>query len=665
MNNFARAVRLSLKYRFTLSAAFVCSLLVAVLWGANIGTVYPLIQIVFKGQTLQEWVQGKIDVSENKVAELQRSIAELKNERLSAPGDRQDELEKKLALAEGDLVAEQRAVEISRWIQPTINKVLPDDPFLTLVYVLMFLLLGTLIKDFFLVGNSILISRLVQLASLDLRNQFYRHTLEMDMCSFGRHTTSSLMSRFTADLGSVSGGVGTLFGDTMREPLKIIVCLIGAAVISWRLLLLSLVLTPVAVILTGRLAKSIKRANRRSLEETSELYGRLSETFSGIQAVKAFTMERHERSRFNQVGRKLYRRAMQLTMYGALTKPINEFLGIGIVCLALAAGGYLVLNHQTHLFGIRMTGRPLDFGAMMAFFAFLAGISDPARKMTGIFQDLQRAAAASDRVFPLLDQVPTIKDPPQPRSLSDGQHEIVFDHVSFHYLPDQPVLHDINLRIPFGETLAIVGPNGCGKSTLANLLPRFYDPEQGAVRLGFHDLREFRVRDLRKRIGMVTQQTLLFNDTVLDNIRYGSPNATDEEVKEAAQKALAHQFIEEELDLGYQTVVGERGNRLSGGQRQRIALARAILRDPAILILDEATSQIDPKSEHLIQLALEQFTRDRTAIIITHRMSTLSLADRILVMDAGRIVDVGTHDELLARCDVYRRLHRTDFKESA
>jgi ATP-binding cassette subfamily B protein/subfamily B ATP-binding cassette protein MsbA len=243
--------------------------------------------------------------------------------------------------------------------------------------------------------------------------------------------------------------------------------------------------------------------------------------------------------------------------------------------------------------------------------------------------------------------------------------ELAFEGVSFHYLPGEPVLHKIDLRIPFGEKLAIVGANGCGKSTLVNLVARFYDPVEGAVRMDGVDLRQCRVRELRRKIGIVTQQTVLFDDTVMNNIRYGSLHATDEQVIAAAKKAHAHRFITEKLDEGYDTIVGERGGRLSGGQRQRIALARAILRDPEILVLDEATSQIDLESEQLIHQALRDFARGRTAILITHRLSTLTLADRILVMDAGRVADLGTHHELLTRCEIYRRLHQIQFRESA
>jgi ATP-binding cassette subfamily B protein/subfamily B ATP-binding cassette protein MsbA len=312
-----------------------------------------------------------------------------------------------------------------------------------------------------------------------------------------------------------------------------------------------------------------------------------------------------------------------------------------------------------------MSDRPLSLGALLLFYSLLAGVSDPARKLTEIFAAVQGGVAASDRVFSMLDREPQIIEPAVPKSVGRPHQRLEFKNVSFHYEPSQPILRNIDLTIHYGETLAIVGPNGCGKSTLINLIPRFFDPRQGSLCFDNIDLREMRLRDIRERIGMVTQQTHLFHDTVISNIRYGSPRATDEQVFAAARKAHAHRFIEDKLANGYETLVGERGGFLSGGQRQRLALARAMLRDPEILILDEATSQIDLESEQLIQRALRDFVRDRTALMITHRLRTLELADRILVLEAGRIADLGTHDELISRCPLYQRLHEIQFKQSA
>lgn len=665
MNNFLRVVRLALAYRWRFAASVVCALLVAVFWGGNITAVYPIVQVAFEGQSLQEWIQGEIDGSTATLRELEREQAQLDAILAEGSSDAQNAARRRSEQIADRLRAERWRLEWSSWLQPAIDRWLPHDPFLTLASVVALLLLGTLAKSVFYIAHSVLSYDLSQRAVFDLRKQFFRRTLRMDLATFGADGTADLMSRFTYDTESVAAGLRALFGKAVREPLKMIACLVGAALVCWRLLLLSLVVAPVAAWCISRLAKSLKRANRRAMEEMSQTYNILEEAFQGIKVVKAFTMERYERRRFHGNNKKFYEKNMRIARYDALTHPLTEVMGIVTIALALLAGAYLVLNQETHLLGIRMSERPLSLPTLLLFYGLLAGVSDPARKLSEVFNQLQRASAACDRIYALVDREPTIVDPPKALPLARHRREIEFRGIDFAYQPGLPVLSDVNLRIAFGETIAIVGPNGCGKTTLASMIPRFFDPLSGEVTIDGVDVRQVRLRSLRSQIGLVTQETLLFDDTVANNIRYGSPHASAAEVREAAERAHAHRFILERLDNGYDSVVGPRGSLLSGGQRQRIALARAILRDPAILILDEATSQIDLESEQLIHRVLEQFIRNRTTVIVTHRLATLALADRIVVMDTGRILDVGPHEELMRRCAFYGRLYDMELKESA
>jgi subfamily B ATP-binding cassette protein MsbA len=665
MNNFSRVLRLALRQRWTVAGAVVSALLVALLWGANIGALYPVIEVVSGGQSLQKWIDGEIADTQHHIADLHATLADLEASRDKAPADQRQELIGQINAKQADLASSEVYLQGRQHLKPYIDRYLPNDPFKTIMVIVAILLVATIIKDLFLVMNSILVDRLTYRTSMELRKEFYRRTLRLDLAGFGESHSSELMSRFTYDVESVSGGVQTLFGRTVREPLKMLACLIGAAYICWQLLLISLLVMPLAGFLISRLGQSLKRANRRAMEEMTQLYTILQESFGGIKVVKAFTMERYERRRLHINSKQFYRRAMKIARYDALSHPVVEVMGVATICLAILSGAYLVLNQETHLLGIKMCDRPLSLASLLVFYGMLVGASDPARKMSEVFNRLQRGSAAADRIYQMYDREPTVRDPVNPKPFHRHVREIVFDKVSFSYQPGQLVLDQIDLQIPFGETLAIVGVNGCGKTTLANLVPRFFDPTGGSIRIDGIELRDIRLRDLRRQIGLVTQEPLLFDDTIYNNIRYGAPDASHDDVINAAKQAHAHRFIETKLEHGYETLVGQFGGRLSGGQRQRIALARAILRDPAILILDEATSQIDIESEQLIHKVLEQFKRNRTTILITHRMATLALAHRILVMHAGKIVDVGTHDELLGRCEIYGRLNQIQFKEIA
>ena len=664
--NFGRVVRMAIRYKFTFAASLISALLVAVFWVANIGAVYPIVEVIFEDKSMQQWIDQRI--AENQAIIAEKSVELTEADAQLAALDRSDaqqlrNVQRRVADLQTELASAKTSLRGCEIAKPYIDAYLPQTPFQTLLVVTGLLLAGTLIKDLFLVLNGVLVGRMAQLAAFDLRKLFYRRTLKMDLAAFTKDGTADLMSRFTNDMNQVSSGLESLFGRMVREPLKMFACLAAAAFICWRLLLLTMIITPIAVFSIRWLAKMLKRANRRAMEEMALIYGTLEETFRSIKIVKAFTNERRERTRFHENNKRYYHKAMRIVRYNSLSHPLTEMLGIATISVAMTAGAWLILSRETHLFGIRMSDMPLSRGAMLTFFVMMAGMADPLRKMSSIFSSLQAGSAAADRIFARLDRRPAVREPQQPVAVPRHHRDLTFENVSFAYNPDKTVLENINLSIAFGETIAVVGPNGCGKSTLANLVPRFADPTAGAVKLDGVPLTDIRIRDLRKQIGLVTQETMLFDDTIYNNISYGAADATREQVIEAARQAHAHRFIENDLPDGYDTLAGALGNRLSGGQRQRIALARAILRDPAIMILDEATSQVDLESEQAIQLVLEKFTRGRTTIMITHRLSILSLADRIVVMDGGRILDAGSHDELLARCELYRRLYQIHFDD--
>jgi ATP-binding cassette, subfamily B, bacterial MsbA len=665
MKNFLRIVKLTLARRWTFIAAVVCSLGVALFWGGNLALIKPVIEIVFTDKPPHAMVDKKVDDAKAKLAVTDAELAKLAAQIAAAPAGSDRKLKVQQAKLQQRQLAEAKGLKIAEFVQPLAHRFLPNNTFVALGIFLGFFVLATLAKDAMLVGNLMLVERLTQLAMFDLRNQMFRKTLRMEMAHFGEGHSSHIMHRISSDVSCAFGGVNVLCGRMILEPLKMLACLVGAALICWKLLIVSLFVAPLAAYVMVRLTKSMRKANKRAMEEMGFLYTLLTETLTNIQTVKAFGMERHERRRYHHSGKNFYHRSMRIMLFNALARGSAEFMGMAIICLAIAAGAYLVINPQATLFGIPIMDKPLGLSSLLAFYALLAGVSDPARKMSEVMGTLQRGIAASDRIFEILDSEPKIVDPPHPKTLATRHPELVFENVSFQYSTGHRVLENVELKIPFGQTVAIVGPNGCGKTTLANLLLRFYEVTEGAVRLDGIDIRELRLKDLRRLTGLVAQQGTLFDDTVLNNIRFGSPHASDGAVIAAAEKAYAHRFIVERLDKGYQTIVGERGGRLSGGQRQRILLARAILRDPQFLILDEATSQIDLESEQLIHKVLEKFIRGRTTLLITHRMSSIALADRIVVMDAGRIIDSGTHEQLLGRCDLYTRLHQLGFQQAA
>jgi ATP-binding cassette subfamily B protein/subfamily B ATP-binding cassette protein MsbA len=382
------------------------------------------------------------------------------------------------------------------------------------------------------------------------------------------------------------------------------------------------------------LNRRIRALSTRTLERSLGFHHVMLEVFHAIVTVQAYTMEDFERERFRKSTKDLRRAALLGQFYNVLTNPLTEVFGVAMLCTALAAAAYLVISGETTIFGIPMADEPLSATKILVFFGLLVGAADPLRKLSAVITGVNNGMAASGILYPILDMQPKVREVKEPKKLPKRHECIEFRNIGFSYDGQHYVLKDVNLKVPFGEHLAIVGPNGGGKSTLMNLLCRFFDPQEGEVLIDGISLRDVPLRDLRSRISLVTQQTELFNESILHNIRYGRWDATEEEVFEAARRAKAHDFISGFAE-GYKTVVGPNGQRLSGGQRQRIALARAILRNAEILILDEATSQIDRESEQLIHDALAELGKERTMIMITHRESTLSLATKIVHVQHG------------------------------
>jgi ABC-type multidrug transport system fused ATPase/permease subunit len=565
---------------------------------------------------------------------------------------------------EQETAAREKFLRQCRIAQPYVNAYLPDESFKTLVLLIGLVMFGVALKGFFMFLQEVLVADVMQLTLFDIRNRFFRRTINLDLASFSDQGSSDLMARFTNDMDSFGQGLNTLMSKVIREPMRFSTCLGGALWINWRLTCLTLVLVPISGATTYRVGKIMKRAVRRSLESMSTIYKILQESFQGIKIVKAFATERVERRRFFDETKNLYRKSVRVAMIDAMSDPVLEMLTLTTVAIALLAGSYLVLNQTIYLnlglFQLQLAAQEMSIQDLLTLYTMLAAASDPIRKLANVHSKIQRAAAAADRICVLMDRVPKVSENKRATTLRRHRDSIEFDDVSFGYTGRSPVLHGVNLRVRHGESIALVGPNGCGKTTLLNLLPRFWDVDAGAIRVDGHDVRDVQLRSLRRQIGMVIQETILFQDTVANNIAYGYPHATRAAIVEAAQRAYAHQFIVE-LPQGYDTLIGERGLGLSGGQRQRIALARAMLRDPAILILDEATSAVDIQDEILIRQAIEAFAKGRTSFLISHNLASIQAVDRIVLLNAGRIEAVGTDDELKRTSTLYQRLHEIHY----
>lgn len=618
MNTYLRIISYVRPYWKHLVLTFIFTIFYALLNGASVYLTIPLLDTLFQESATKK-VQQQTQIEQAKsflpdwVQNIQHSVTESFNQYILS-GDKAD----------------------------------------ILIKICFVILIAFLFKNIFAYLQGYFMSYVEYGAMKDLRDEAYQHLHKLPISYFKRERVGNLISRFTNDVNIVQASISATFSNLIKEPLTIIVFLGIALSISWQLTLFAFVILPFSMAIIAWIGFKLRKQTTRLQEKLADITSVLQETISGVKIVKAFGMEEFENKRFMKETKEFFRLVLKIVRVRNASSPLTEFLSVIVGAFIIYYGGLLVLEKNT-----------ITASQFLGFLFAIFQMMPPIKELSSVNNRIQEASAAGDRIFEILDTEPDIKDVPDAIELKEFKDSIHFRNVSFKYEDSEEwVLSDIDFSVNKGEIIALVGPSGGGKSTLVDLIPRFYDPTDGQIILDGTDIRKYSLKSLRSKMGIVTQETFLFNTTIRENIAYGLSDCPMEKIIEAAKTANAHNFIME-MPQQYETIIGERGVKLSGGQRQRLTIARALLKNPEIMIFDEATSALDNESEILVQEAIERLMENRTTFVIAHRLSTIRNATKIIVIDRGKIIQHGTHDELIAdEKGLYKKLYEMQFRDN-
>lgn len=606
MKTFLRILKYLLPYKKTVLLLIFSMLLYVVLNIFSLAMVVPLIDVIFTDVT-QTTAEVQIDLTKGNIRD-----------------------------------------QLMNWLYYTLGQYPKKE---ALLYVCIFIAVGFFLKNLTAYMQMFMSAAIEQGILRDLRNEIHRHLHKLSLHYFMATKKGRLISIVMNDVRLITESIMALLGSFFRDPLTIIVSTVILFIFNWKLTLTIFIVAPLVGYLIGRIGEKLKKYSLLFQEKLSEITTLIDESISGVRVIKAFKMEQHEIEKFETHTSKLYKIFVKLQRIRQISSPFSEYSGIVIAVIVMWFGGSAIIDKTS----------PMTAGQFIFYLTILITMLQPIKIVTQVFNTVKEGTAAGERVFAILDIKPRIIDSPNAIVLKEFKDKIVFDNVSFKYDTTSLVLKNINLIVKKGEVIAIVGPSGAGKSTLVDLVPRFYDPVEGNIFIDDINLKNVTQDSLRDLMGIVTQETILFNDTIAANIGYGVKDVPIQKIIEAAKVANAHFFIEK-LQNGYETTIGDRGIKLSGGERQRLAIARAVLKNPAILILDEATSALDPESEMLVQEALERLMKNRTSFVIAHRFSTIQNADRVVVMEKGSIVQIGKFAELIKEEGLFKKLYELQFR---